>query len=132
MRFKKEKDRQLFWELDIRLRYILIWLEYGFKLNNLPELKITSTIRKKKLIKNESGIHACGRAADISIKGLSEEDIKWIVKSINKKFVYGGKYNTALRHDVGFGDHIHLQVPPQGELLWGQCPGWICWNGLIK
>lgn len=64
--------------------------------------------------------HEDGRAVDISIKGFSEEIITGLVDHLNETFPYEGNrlYKTAIRHDVGQGDHIHIQVaPPAGR--WG-------------
>lgn len=64
--------------------------------------------------------HEDGRAADISIRGLGEKNIAELVAYINRRFPYQGnsRYKTALRHDVGQGDHIHFQVAPPRQ-PWG-------------
>ncbi len=64
--------------------------------------------------------HEDGRAADFSIRGLTEAEIAGLVDYLNTRFPYQGssKYRTALRHDVGQGDHIHVQVSPALQ-SWG-------------
>lgn len=64
--------------------------------------------------------HEDGRAVDISIRGLSEEVISGLVGHLNGTFPYEGnpRFKTAIRHDVGQGDHIHIQVAPTGN-HWG-------------
>jgi len=64
--------------------------------------------------------HEDGRAVDISIRGLSDEIVSGLVDHLNTAFPYEGnpKFKTALRHDVGQGDHVHIQVAPTGN-HWG-------------
>lgn len=64
--------------------------------------------------------HEDGRAVDISIRGLSDEVIISLIDHLNQTFPYEGnpKFKTALRHDVGQGDHVHIQVAPTGN-HWG-------------
>lgn len=64
--------------------------------------------------------HEDGRAVDISIRGLSDEVISGLVGHLNETFPYEGnsRFKTAIRHDVGQGDHIHIQVAPTGN-HWG-------------
>ncbi len=64
--------------------------------------------------------HEDGRAVDLSIRGLSDEVIAGLVEHLNETFPYQGnpRLRTAIRHDVGQGDHIHIQVAPTGD-HWG-------------
>lgn len=64
--------------------------------------------------------HEDGRAVDISTRGLSDDVIAGLVDHLNRTFPYEGnpRFRTAIRHDVGQGDHIHIQVAPTGN-HWG-------------
>jgi len=63
----------------------------------------------------QDGIHSCFRAADFRTRHidpfLSEHWETWL----NVTFKYYGKggCQTALLHDVGLGNHLHLQVGPR-------------------
>lgn len=112
MKFKHPISKKQFWIMDVRLRCILCALEAGLKMLLDHELTITSIIRRTH---DSTGIHSCGRAVDISIKGLSKAQVYQIEYWLNSTFPYDPKsfkYQTALHHDVGYGDHIHIQVPP--------------------
>jgi hypothetical protein len=55
--------------------------------------------------------HTYWRAIDISIKYFTENEINEILDYINSSVDYGdGEHLTAKRHNIGLGDHIHLQV----------------------
>lgn len=110
MKFKHEIDKELFWQIDPRLREIVCRLE-SFLWQTLDyELTITSTIR---IIHDKTGIHACGRAVDIRTRDLSLEMINYIVRWINKEYPYDHKRPkkvSCMYHSVGLGWHFHIQV----------------------
>lgn len=56
--------------------------------------------------------HQFGRAVDISVLGWPADLIPAVVDHINTRFPYHGlaRYRSALAHDVGLGNHIHIQV----------------------
>ena len=56
--------------------------------------------------------HEFGRAADLSIHDIPNDVVFDLVTYLNGEYPYDdeGRFKTALRHDVGFGDHVHLQV----------------------
>ena len=58
-------------------------------------------------------VHELWRGCDVSIKNLTSEEIKAIVEAINEIYQYDKDRptkKTAIHHDVGAGDHIHIQV----------------------
>lgn len=67
--------------------------------------------------------HEDGRAFDMSIKGIPDEAVGGLVDHLNRTFPYEGnpRFKTALRHDVGQGDHVHVQVAPAGA-SWARKP----------
>lgn len=100
-------------ELLILIDYVISHCETY----NLP-LTITSIIRPKINGVSKSVTHQEGRAFDISVRGWSHEDIKFLVDNINDKFTIGaislkdGKEREAIYEDgvtAGLGSHIHLQ-----------------------
>lgn len=70
-------------------------------------ITITSMLRKKT---SDSGVHETGRAIDISVKELDAEEIADIVNYINLNYERTDNKPTALFHNVGQGDHIHIGV----------------------
>lgn len=79
-------------------QYVTVWY------NHKNGIVITELVRPY-----DSGLgmsHPEGRAFDMRIWDLSERQIGALVRWINKAFVGV----TAIRHDVGLGDHIHVQV----------------------
>lgn len=90
---------------------------------NLPVI-FTSIIRPKIKGVSKTDIHAKGRAFDLSVRGWSKEDIKFLVDAVNEKFTIGaislrdGQEREAVFEDAEFdkeGDqvkwpHFHFQV----------------------
>lgn len=85
---------------------------------NLP-LVITSIIRPKIKGVSKTDIHSHGRAFDVSVKGWSEHDIKFLVDAVNEKLTIGaislrdGQEREAVYEDgvtAGRGAHLHFQV----------------------
>ncbi len=65
----------------------------------------------------DSGIHGTNplRALDLRNHTLAEEDIVGIAHQINSKWVYDDEREDMIvcfRHDIGLGDHFHIQVHP--------------------
>ncbi len=128
--FKDDKTASEFPKLDLRIRGIVADAAYFLGSRGFPCLvtclwrdpKEQEAIRAKA---KELGApepvrspHEFWRAADLSIHGISDSVISDLVAYLNEKYPYdpstssgqAGRYKTALRHDVGFGDHLHLQV----------------------
>ena len=86
------------------------------------DIKVTDTYRTQEeqdkiyasneryKVKKWQSVHQGGRGADISVKGMTNEMINDIVDTMNR-IKYSDKHKTALSHNVGWGNHIHLQVP---------------------
>ena len=68
--------------------------------------KDNAKYKKKKF----NSVHQYARGADISVKGMNIEMINDLVSVLNR-IKYSDKYKTATHHDVGAGDHIHIQTP---------------------
>ena len=89
--------------------------------HNLP-LKITSIISDREHIKNQTAVHKTGRGLDISLKGFGDLHKvrlpyllnKWYsdIAAISKS---DGVKRAAIVHDVGYGEHLHIQVKPNAN-----------------
>lgn len=71
---------------------------------------VTSILRKRGEIPGESGVHSTLRAMDFvtSAKAQTNADI---AQKINALFPRADGKPTLMWHDVGYGEHFHLQVP---------------------
>lgn len=76
---------------------------------------VTSIIRCKDKF-SESDTHQTGRAFDLSVKGWNNEDVENFILYFEHKYknyaaiTKEGGTRLILRHDIGLGDHIHVQV----------------------
>ncbi len=129
--FKDKKTAEEFPKVDLRIKGILADTAFflgtrGYPclvtcLWRAPERQVEIRKKAEKLGQKEpvKSPHEFWRAADLSIKGIPHEIVSELISYLNEKYPYdeGSRYKTALRHDVGFGDHVHIQVPwqvPQG------------------
>ena len=115
MTFKTKTIERGFHKLDYRVRLILIALDVRRTFWRLPEVVVTSTIRK-------DGVHATTRAADVGVNGMEKLERKAEARWLNWHFPRKGKYKTALLHDVGRGMHVHIQVAGTKDTIyqmWG-------------
>lgn len=57
-------------------------------------------------------LHQAWRAVDVGIRGIPDEVVNEAVDKLNRRVVYrkGDRHKTAIRHDSGFGDHVHIQA----------------------
>lgn len=56
-------------------------------------------------------VHESWRGIDISLRGVKISLAKEAVEKINQWFPYGKQgIKTALIHDIGLGNHLHLQT----------------------
>lgn len=56
-------------------------------------------------------VHQYWRGIDISLHTVAAEKVLPTIAGINASFPYGkGEIKTALVHDIGMGNHLHLQV----------------------
>lgn len=100
---------------------LMIGFVNNFCYENKLEFKITSVIRTKeenKRVKAVSTTHIDGRAADISLKGFSKEQVEELESEINIRFKHvgavsptNGESRPIVVH-VGTGYHAHLQIRP--------------------
>ena len=92
-------------------------------LNGL-EFKCTSMIRNPGDGISVSSTHQTGRAFDMSIRGWDEFDIEEFTRYIDDTFgKYGavtksGEQRLIVRHDSGYGDHLHIQIHSK-YIIWG-------------
>lgn len=93
---------------------VLGHLKYFCEQHDLP-LKITNIL--KKFPESISNTHPEGRAFDISLKGWSELNIIDCKVYLEEKCLHlapislrTGKHRLVLRHNIGLGDHLHIQV----------------------
>jgi hypothetical protein len=119
------KNANVFRELLIeryhpKLIELMLWL-----LHRYDHIIITSGYRD-----NDNGVHGqqpC-RGMDIrneglrkrTIWGVSDTNSKALCERLNFEWVYDSsrpKMKCAIVHDVGEGNHIHLQVHPNTEMI---------------
>ncbi len=74
----------------------------------------------------ERSPHEFGRAADIRTQEIPDEVIVELVEYLNRKYPYDALTGSAqatrkcaIRHDVGSGDHVHVQVGWRTATKWG-------------
>ncbi|MEW6777857.1 MAG: hypothetical protein AB1405_16280 [Bdellovibrionota bacterium] len=68
----------------------------------------------------ERSPHEFGRAADIRTDGIPGNVIDELVEYLNRKYPYDNpNLKCAIRHDVGGGDHVHVQVGWRTASEWG-------------
>ena len=60
----------------------------------------------------DDGVHATGRAIDMSSEGMTLTKGRQIEAAINREYPREDEYGTCLYHDSGSGIHFHLQVAP--------------------
>lgn len=101
---------------EIHPRLGVIFYDFVKKLEELgvKHVIISSIIRPKS---GDSGIHALGRAIDISASTIPEDLGAQASSYINEKYIYSlinNKYNCVLYHQTNAagddGLHYHLQV----------------------
>ncbi|MCP4988371.1 MAG: hypothetical protein GY928_20665 [Colwellia sp.] len=121
MQFKNVGLKQQFKQIDSRLRVMLSFLDLFTTKKYNDEIVITELIRtqqQQELIygvgTKKKSVHLYGRGADVRVSNFKDSQITEILDLLNK-IPYGkGSYKTAIRHDVDFGDHIHVQVKYYG------------------
>lgn len=87
--------------------------------------KLTSIIRtaeQDRILGASSKTHQQGRAFDFSIVEWSVSEINDLISYLNKKYKgYGaisakdGKERLIIVHDIGNGEHAHVQVRPMNK-----------------
>lgn len=93
---------------------VLGYLKYFCEQTGLP-LILTNVLNKYP--ESISETHPDGRAFDVSLKGWPEDLIKKCIIFLEDKCMHfapislrTGKPRLILRHDIGLGDHLHIQT----------------------
>jgi hypothetical protein len=116
------KDRSAYQEEIVMLTPAMLLLLGSFvELCYTLDIPVKITSITEKIEGRTSTAHEEGRAVDISVREWSEDEINYVVRTINEKHKDIAaisssdlKPRAAIVHSV-FGRHIHLQVKPQGE-----------------
>ena len=58
-------------------------------------------------------VHTYWRGVDLSVKHLTAPQVATVEAMVNERFSYGRGKKVAIHHNVGAGDHIHIQAPAQ-------------------
>lgn len=92
--------------LDKNPELVIIALSFAYYFNE-TEIIITSIHRPK----NKKSVHAYWRGIDLRSRNLNQNKLSFFVDFINRIYPYKkGKIKTAIVHDSGKGEHIHLQT----------------------
>jgi hypothetical protein len=98
-------------KLDTRVRAIVLALAGFVKYEFGKDITITSVWRTKT---TDSGVHEAWRAVDVRSIYFTDSEINEILLFLNNFFygksVSGEDLQTAICHDVGQGQHLHIQV----------------------
>lgn len=121
LEFKSDNLKSELEIIDSRLRCIIYALA-GFMYYKFGKsLMITELLRTQEMqdeyykddpvyqAKKFVSVHQVGRGADLSLKYYTQPEINSVSEFL-KQFIYVGKVNTFLIHDMGFGQHLHIQT----------------------
>lgn len=98
MKCKEKRFKEQFWMLHPKTRYLackvdyILWKQFG------KEATLTCLFYK-----GGSGVHAVGRAFDVSTNNLMAREIQWLKDHINKNFPYDSmrpEKKTCIYHKV--------------------------------
>ena len=122
MKFKNVVIESQINKINENLKTILFFLDFAVKQKFDYEITITDLIRTQPeqdfIYKDIAeynkkpwhSVHQYGRGADIRINDMPQECLRFII-SLLKSIPYGdGIHKTILVHDIGNGNHIHIQV----------------------
>ena len=119
IKFKSEKEEKEFPKTKSILRLIVLEISqlvtskgYDFVISD-----VLSEVSEDRILKRVSSSHREGRAVDVRTQGWPPELLEEIEKVFEPKYrevaalsKVTGKPNLILYHNVGFGNHIHIQV----------------------
>lgn len=119
IKFKSEKEKAEFDKVKANLKFILLDMAsyfnsfgYDFIITDL-----LSEVQEDKKLKRISSSHREGRAADVRVKGIPEDFLKTFEEKFEKIYrneaaisLKTGEPNLILRHNIGSGDHLHIQI----------------------
>jgi hypothetical protein len=121
IKFKTEKEKKEFDSTRVKenLKFIVLDMASYFNSNGYDFVitDVLSEVQEDKKLKRISSSHREGRAVDVRVHGLPEE----FLKTFEEKFerIYRneaavskntGEPNLIVRHNVGSGDHLHIQI----------------------
>lgn len=86
------------------------------------DFRTTSTIRTPEQNRRVGGVsnsqHVSGTARDFSINGKTPDQVSDFLGALR------GSGFEAFTHDAGSGEHVHAELPPEGESA-VKCPQWM-------
>jgi hypothetical protein len=121
IKFKTEKEKNEFESSRVKenLKFIVLDMASYFNSNGYDFVitDVLSEVQEDKKLKRISSSHREGRAVDVRVHGLPGE----FLKTFEEKFerIYRneaavskntGEPNLIVRHNVGSGDHLHIQI----------------------
>jgi len=114
MKFKEGIEKE---DLAMLTPKMLIVLGYASLFAQKNKLDFVITNIKHKFEASKSNTHPEGRAIDVSVNGWSTEDADNLSLFLEQNCgelgaisASTGTRRLVVRHDIGLGDHIHLQV----------------------
>lgn len=119
IKFKTEKEKNEFDKIKDNLKFILLDMASYFNGNGYDFVitDLLSEIQEDKKLKRISASHREGRAADVRVRGIPEEFLKTFEEKFENIYrneaaisLKTGQPNLILRHNIGAGDHLHIQV----------------------
>lgn len=119
IKFKTDKEKAEFDKIKPNLKFILLDMASYFNANGYDFVitDLLSEVQEDKKLKRISSSHREGRAADVRVKGIPEDFIKTFEEKFEKIYrneaaisLKTGEPNLILRHNIGAGDHLHIQV----------------------
>ena len=112
-------------ELNVRLRTVLLYLDWFLKTQHHVDMVLTGLLRTREeqlalypgKVNPPTSVHEVGRGADVRTRDWPVGLAKLVETHLNKVFRYSVNthHETALWHDVGAGEHLHVQVSAQPE-----------------
>ncbi len=119
IKFKTESEKKEFDKVQANLKFILLDMASYFNVNGHDFIitDVLSEVDEDKKLKRISASHREGRAVDVRTKGIPQD----FLLAVEEKFerIYRneaavssktGEPNLIQRHNVGSGDHLHIQV----------------------
>lgn len=126
MIFKNDEITGYWKRVDWRIRVILSFLDLFCKQKYGREITVTELIRLRPqqiMIYQDTpkykgkphteiphSVHEYGRGADVRTHGFTKEQINEMLELLNKLPYGDSTHDTAIYHDIGTGEHIHIQV----------------------
>lgn len=123
--FKHEKDKIRYLYLHPAILLVLFDMKFycyqeGMRFNVTSTV---TTLEEDNKVHRKSSTHRTGRAFDLSLRGWSELEIKDFINYFNEKYKHiaaysqlSGRNNLIIRHNSGYGDHLHVQINAKFKL----------------